>query len=72
VDLPAAAGTTSNLPAIHCYLLFGSPGATYWVEAGDPIDSPNSACIAFDDATGLEVQFEGGTGGQSYAVVVLY
>jgi hypothetical protein len=62
----------ADLPIIECYLLFGTAGASYWVKAGDPIDSPGSSCIAFDDTTGLAVLFEGGTGGQSYAVIVTY
>lgn len=72
VDLPSAAGTMSNLPVIACYLAFTLGGVTYWVKAGDPVDSPNSACFAFADSTGLAVAFEGGTGGQSYAVIVVY
>lgn len=73
--LPAEAGTISNLPALGCYLYFVSSGGIgYWVKAGDPIDSPSSACALQQtpNDTTLTVLFTGGTGGQSYQMIVVY
>ena len=72
-DLPAAAGSISNLPNYECYLYVGDGTTNFWVRAGDPNFSPGSTCAAGSpNGTTLRIAMAGGTGGASYAIVVVY
>lgn len=77
-DLPAAAGTLAEPPLYGCYLFFvDSSNNQEWIQTGDPsIDGNGNSCnlMLTPGATTLRIVVSGGTGsgGQSYAIVVVY
>ena len=74
VDLPAAAGTIASPPLYACYLLFSVAGNPTWFQTGDPAAGTSATCALAVPVSGttLRVAIAGGTGGQAYAVVVVY